>query len=219
MTEPATTGPGAHGAVRDRAMPSPESRAAQPRVLLVDNYDSFTFNLVQYLREVGATVEVRRNDQVEAADLARSGATHLVISPGPGRPSDAGRSKDLIEAALGRIPVLGVCLGHQAIAELLGCPVVHAERLMHGKTSTVYHQGDDIFRGLPNPLQVGRYHSLAVRIPEDHPDLRVTAHTEDGEVMAIRHEFAAVHGVQFHPESVLTPDGRHLLANFLGRAP
>ena len=183
------------------------------KLLLIDNYDSFTYNLVQAFRVLGAEVDVHRNDTITVADIEASGLTHLVISPGPGRPADAGVSIAAILACAGRVPVLGVCLGHQAIVEAFGGKVASAATLMHGKASQVTHDGDELFAGLDNPFEAGRYHSLAaVSMPEA---LRVTAGTEDGEVMALRHRRLPVVGVQFHPESVLTPQGDTLLGNFL----
>jgi anthranilate synthase/aminodeoxychorismate synthase-like glutamine amidotransferase len=185
------------------------------RLLLIDNYDSFTYNLVQAFLVLGADVTVYRNDAITVAEAEALEATHLVISPGPGRPRDAGVSMDMIRHFAGRVPVLGVCLGHQSIVEVFGGEVVSAAELMHGKTSLVHHDGEGLFRGLPNPCEVGRYHSLAAqrdRVPES---LVVTARTEDGEVMGVRHRELDVAGVQFHPESVLTPDGPQLLGNFL----
>lgn len=182
-------------------------------ILLIDNYDSFTWNLVQMIQVAGAEVTVRRNDQVPEHPL--DGVTHLVISPGPGRPEDAGRSTALIQEARGRVPVLGVCLGHQAVAAAAGVAVGPARRLMHGKTSDVLHDGTGLFRGLPQPLQVGRYHSLAATEPEAESGLVVTARTSDGEIMALERPGESVFGVQFHPESILTPDGPALMANFL----
>jgi anthranilate synthase/aminodeoxychorismate synthase-like glutamine amidotransferase len=188
------------------------------RVLMIDNYDSFTYNLVQYLRMLGAEVLVYRNDALDAGAAAALKPTHLVVSPGPGAPRDAGRSIELIRAFAGRIPVLGVCLGHQAIVEAWGGHVIPAKTLMHGKTSLVHHDGRGVFRGLPQPFEAGRYHSLAVGADELPAELEATAHTEDGEVMGVRHRELAVEGVQFHPESVLTPQGLDLLRNFLAPA-
>ena len=185
-------------------------------VLLIDNYDSFTYNLVQLLQIEGADVTVLRNDRVEPEDLARVEATHLVVSPGPGRPVNAGQSVAMIRAARGVIPVLGVCLGHQAIAQSVGLEVGAAKSLMHGKTSPIHHDGRGLFAGLPNPFEAGRYHSLAVVDPRVSEELVVTAWTEDGEVMGVRDTQAPVVGVQFHPESILTPLGPRLLSNFLG---
>jgi anthranilate synthase/aminodeoxychorismate synthase-like glutamine amidotransferase len=185
------------------------------RLLLIDNYDSFTYNLVQAFLVLGAEVTVYRNDAIdlEAAEALRP--THLVISPGPGRPDDAGSSLAMIGQFAGNIPVLGVCLGHQCIVQRFGGEIVSAATLMHGKTSRVEHARTGLFEGLPNPFEAGRYHSLAAdqtRIPED---LLVTARTEDGEIMGVQHRTLPVVGVQFHPESVLTPQGPKLLDNFL----
>jgi anthranilate synthase component 2/para-aminobenzoate synthetase component 2 len=185
------------------------------KVLLIDNYDSFTYNLVQAFLVLGAEVDVHRNDAISVDDARALKPSHLVISPGPGRPEDAGGSLAMIAAFAGHVPVLGVCLGHQSIVQHFGGHIVSAATLMHGKTSSVQHDGEALFAGLPNPFEVGRYHSLAAdsaRIPEE---LIVTARTEDGEVMGVRHRSLAVLGVQFHPESVLTPDGPKLLDNFL----
>ncbi len=185
------------------------------RVLVIDNYDSFTFNLVQSLRVLGCEVLVYRNDAltVEAArDLA---PTHLLVSPGPGRPEDAGVSMAMIEAWLGQIPVLGVCLGHQALAAVLGGTVVRAPRLMHGKSSPVLHDGSALYQGLASPFEAARYHSLTV-LEADLPEaLVVSARTDEDEIMGLRHVELPVVGVQFHPESVLTPEGDQLVANFL----
>jgi len=186
------------------------------RVLLVDNYDSFTFNLVQALTLLGARVSVHRNDQVSIEDALAADPSHLVISPGPGRPEQAGITMPLLARAIGRIPVLGVCLGHQALAAVLGARIGPARDLVHGRASEVLHDGRSLFEGLPNPLRAGRYHSLAVLAEGLPPDLAVTARTEDGEIMGLRHTRYPVEGVQFHPESVLTPDGSRLLLNFLG---
>jgi anthranilate synthase/aminodeoxychorismate synthase-like glutamine amidotransferase len=189
--------------------------ASKPRLLLIDNYDSFTYNLVQAFLVLGADVLVHRNDAI-TVDAARALApTHLCISPGPGTPHDAGISMDMIRAFAGSIPVLGVCLGHQSIVEVFGGEVVRAGRLMHGKVSPVEHDNRGVFAGAPQPMQVGRYHSLIAR-PESLPAaLAVTARTPEGEVMGVRHQELAVEGVQFHPESVLTPEGPALMGNFL----
>lgn len=185
------------------------------RLLLIDNYDSFTFNLVQGFRMLGAEVLVYRNDRVTVAEARALQPSHLVVSPGPGNPRDAGVSVDAIRAFAGVVPVLGVCLGHQSIVAAFGGTIVPAGALMHGKTSLVRHDASGIFEGLPLPLEVGRYHSLAAR-REDLPRcLAVSAETEDGEIMGVRHLEAPVEGVQFHPESVLTPMGQALLDNFL----
>jgi anthranilate synthase/aminodeoxychorismate synthase-like glutamine amidotransferase len=178
-----------------------------PRLLLIDNYDSFTYNLVQ--------VSVYRNDALTPAAALALAPTHLCISPGPGTPYDAGVSMDMIRAFAGRIPVLGVCLGHQSIVEVFGGKVVRAGRLMHGKTSLVHHDGATLFAGLPEPCEVGRYHSL-IAAPETLPAvLAVSARTAEDEIMGVRHRTLAVEGVQFHPESILTPEGPKLLGNFL----
>jgi anthranilate synthase/aminodeoxychorismate synthase-like glutamine amidotransferase len=185
------------------------------RILLIDNYDSFTYNLVQAFLMLDADVLVYRNDAISTADARALEATHLVISPGPGRPSDAGCSLDMIDTFAGEIPVLGVCLGHQCLVEHFGGEIVSAAQLMHGKTSAITHDGQGIYAELPNPLEVGRYHSLAAardRIPKV---LSVTARTDDGEIMGVRHQAIKAEGVQFHPESVLTPEGPRLLENFL----
>jgi anthranilate synthase/aminodeoxychorismate synthase-like glutamine amidotransferase len=186
-----------------------------PRLLLVDNYDSFTYNLVQAFLVLGAEVDVRRNDEITVEVALALSPTHLCISPGPGTPYDAGVSMDMIRAFAGRVPVFGVCLGHQSIVEVFGGKVVRAGRLMHGKTSLVEHDGAGLFAGLPQPCEVGRYHSLIAQ-PDSLPaDLLVTARTREGEIMGVRHRHWMVEGVQFHPESVLTPDGPALMANFL----
>ena len=189
-----------------------------PRVLVVDNYDSFTYNLVQALAILGAEVEVHRNDTVGPATLDTVRPSHVLISPGPGYPDAAGRSMELIAYAMPRVPVLGVCLGHQAIAAVLGATVGPAQRLMHGKASRVYHDGRTLYEGLPNPFPAGRYHSLAVAEPRSEADFSVTAYTSDGEIMGIRHRELPTEGIQFHPESVLTPEGSRVLRNFLDLA-
>lgn len=186
-----------------------------PRLLLIDNYDSFTYNLVQAFLVLGADVRVHRNDAITIEQAMAIEPTHLCISPGPGTPYDAGISMDMIRAFAGRVPVFGVCLGHQSIVEVFGGKVVRAGRLMHGKTSLVNHDGLGVFTGLPQPCEVGRYHSLIAQ-PDTLPqDLEVTAQTAEGEIMGVRHRTLAVEGVQFHPESVLTPDGPRLMQNFL----
>ena len=185
------------------------------RVLLVDNYDSFTFNLEQALRVLGAEVAVHRNDRITVEEGVALNPTHLVVSPGPGRPENAGVSMKMLEAFIGRLPVLGVCLGHQAIGAVLGGRVVRAGRLMHGKSSDVYHDGKGLYVGLPNPFPAARYHSLVVEEEGLPAELMATAFTREGELMGVRHRELDVAGVQFHPESVLTPSGNDLLANFL----
>jgi len=185
------------------------------RLLLVDNYDSFTYNLVQAFLVLGAEVEVHRNDEITVEQALARAPTHVCISPGPGTPYDAGVSMDMIRAFAGKVPVLGVCLGHQSITEVFGGKVVRNSRLMHGKTSPVNHDGLGVFAGLPQPMLVGRYHSLVAK-PESLPAcLQVTATTAEGEIMGLRHTELVVEGVQFHPESVLTPEGPQLLGNFL----
>jgi anthranilate synthase/aminodeoxychorismate synthase-like glutamine amidotransferase len=184
-------------------------------ILVIDNYDSFTYNLVQYLGELGAEPHVARNDAMTLDDIARLGPDRIVISPGPGTPDDAGISLDLIRRFYRTTPILGVCLGHQAIGRAFGGRVSRAKRQMHGKTSEILHDGRGIFRGLPPRFQATRYHSLAV-LEEGFPDeLEVSARAEDGEIMALRHRRVPVEGVQFHPESILTEQGKTLLGNFL----
>ena len=190
---------------------------AHVRMLLIDNYDSFTYNLVQAFAAHGADVQVYRNDAITVEAALALEPTHLVISPGPGRPEDAGVSLEMIGAFAGVVPVLGVCLGHQSIVQHYGGDIVRAERLMHGKTSMVEHDGEAIFEGVPNPFEVGRYHSLCARAESLPAELVVTAKTERGEIMGVRHRTLAVEGVQFHPESVLTPSGDILMTNFMRR--
>jgi anthranilate synthase/aminodeoxychorismate synthase-like glutamine amidotransferase len=192
------------------------SNTTQPKLLLVDNYDSFTYNLVQAFLVLGAEVRVLRNDEVTVAEaLAMDDITHLCISPGPGTPRDAGVSMEMIRAFAGRMPIFGVCLGHQAITEAFGGNVVRAPRLMHGKTSFVNHDGKTLFDGLSQPAEVGRYHSLIAEPGSIPAELEVTARTPEGEIMGIRHRRFTIEGVQFHPESVLTPQGPQLMGNFL----
>jgi para-aminobenzoate synthetase component 2 len=187
----------------------------KPQLLLIDNYDSFTHNLVQAFLVLGAEVQVYRNDALTPQQARQLAPSHLCISPGPGTPYDAGVSMDMIRAFAGHIPVLGVCLGHQSIVEVFGGRVVRAARLMHGKTSQLHHDGGTLFAGLPQPCEVGRYHSL-IASPESLPQqLQVSAQTAEGEIMAVRHRAFTVEGVQFHPESILTPQGPQLLGNFL----
>lgn len=185
------------------------------RLLLVDNYDSFTYNLAQAFWVAGAEVHVVRNDAIDVAGALAYDPTHVCISPGPGRPEDAGAAPDILRAMLPRTPLLGVCLGHQMLVHVLGGKVVRAPRLMHGKASDALHDRQGLFTGLPDPMQVGRYHSLCAD-PDTLPDvLKVTARTAEGEIMGVRHRELPAFGVQFHPESVLTPDGDALLRNFL----
>ena len=185
------------------------------RMLLIDNYDSFTYNLVQAFAAQGADVRVYRNDAIDVAAALALEPTHLVISPGPGRPDDAGVSLAMIDAFAGRIPVLGVCLGHQCLVQHFGGRIVAAERLMHGKTSLATHDGKTIFAGLSQPVEVGRYHSLCAESASLPDELELTASTRRGEIMAVRHREIPLEGVQFHPESVLTPEGDRLMANFM----
>jgi anthranilate synthase component 2 len=183
-------------------------------ILLIDNYDSFTYNLAQYLGELGAPPVVRRNDEITLEEIEALHPSHIVISPGPGRPDDAGISVDVIRRFGPLVPVLGVCLGHQGIGVAFGGAVVRAPQLMHGKVSTVQHDGRGVFRGVSQPFVAGRYHSLIVADPLP-PDLEAAARTEDGTLMGVRHRQFPIHGVQFHPESVLTGEGKQLLKNFL----
>ena len=185
------------------------------RMLLIDNYDSFTYNLVQAFAAMGASVMVYRNDAISVDESVVLEPTHLVISPGPGRPEDAGVSLEMIGAWSGKLPILGVCLGHQSIVQQHGGEIVRAERLMHGKTSMVKHDGKSIFEGISNPFEVGRYHSLCAEEETLPGELVVTAQTERGEIMGVRHKTLPIEGVQFHPESVLTPEGDTLMANFM----
>ena len=199
--------------------PRPEAegeRPRRPRVLVIDNYDSFVHNLARYVRELGGEARVVRNDAIDVAGIAREDPTHLLISPGPCTPREAGVSNAAIAALGPRIPILGVCLGHQCIGAAYGGLVTRAPRPMHGKTSLVYHDGRDLFRGLPSPFLAARYHSLVVDPQCVPPELEVLATTAEGDVMAVRHRRHPVVGVQFHPESVLTEHGYRLLANFLG---
>lgn len=186
-----------------------------PQVFMLDNYDSFTFNLVQYFGELGASVITRRNDEVTPEQVQALGCTHVVVSPGPCSPAEAGNSVPLIRHFAGRLPVLGVCLGHQAIGAAFGGRIVRARQLMHGKTSVITHDGQGVFATLPSPYTVIRYHSLAIERASLPDCLAVTAETDDGEIMAVRHKTLAVEGVQFHPESILTEHGHALLRNFL----
>ncbi len=183
-------------------------------LIVIDNYDSFTYNLVQYLGELGANVRVFRNDVTSVGEIEALRPSHIVISPGPGTPADAGISKEVIDCLGSQIPILGVCLGHQCIAEVFGGQVVRAPRLMHGKTSQIYHYGDDLFEGIQSPFEATRYHSLIVAEPLP-ADLKIMAFTKEGELMGLRHRTLPIYGVQFHPESILTLPGRQILRNFL----
>jgi len=185
------------------------------RLLLIDNYDSFTYNLVQAFLVLGAQVQVARNDEITVEKARQLDLTHLCISPGPGTPRDAGVSMDMIRAFAGKLPVFGVCLGHQSIVEAFGGDVVRAPRLMHGKTSLIKHDGRTLFAGLPQPCEVGRYHSLIAQPATMPEELEVSAATAEGEIMGVRHRRYTIEGVQFHPESVLTPQGPGLMGNFL----
>jgi para-aminobenzoate synthetase component 2 len=187
----------------------------KPRLLLIDNYDSFTYNLVQAFLVLGAAVDVRRNDELTVAAALDLAPSHLCISPGPGTPYDAGVSMDMIRAFAGRVPVLGVCLGHQSIVEVFGGKVVRAGRLMHGKTSRIVHDGRTLFTGLPQECEIGRYHSLIAENSRMPDVLEISARTHEDEIMGARHRKLMVEGVQFHPESILSPDGPQLLGNFL----
>ena len=184
-------------------------------LLMIDNYDSFTYNLVQYLGELGEEVRVVRNDEVTVDEIARLAPARIVISPGPCTPNEAGVSLPAIGRFAGKIPILGVCLGHQAIGQAFGGRIVHAKTLMHGKVSPIHHAGKGVFRGLPSPYDATRYHSLAIERETCPAVLEITAWTDDGEIMGVRHRSLAVEGVQFHPESILTEHGHALLRNFL----
>ena len=187
----------------------------QPRLLLVDNYDSFTYNLVQAFLVLGADVLVYRNDEISVAQALELKPSHLCISPGPGRPDDAGVSLAMLAAFEQRVPTLGVCLGHQSLVQHFGGRIISAPRLMHGKTSMIEHDGAGVYAGLSQPFQAGRYHSLAAEEESLPPVLEITARSERGEIMGVRHRQLPLEGVQFHPESVLTPEGNQLLGNFL----
>ena len=187
-------------------------------LLMIDNYDSFTYTLVQYFGELGAEVKVFRNDEIGLDEIGALAPSHIVISPGPCTPKEAGISVAAIREFAGKIPILGVCLGHQSIGDAFGGRIVHAQRLMHGKTSPIRHRGEGVFHGLPDPFTATRYHSLVIE-PDSVPAvLEVTAWTDDGEIMGVRHRELAVEGVQFHPESILSEHGHALLKNFLGGA-
>lgn len=184
-------------------------------IFMIDNYDSFTYNLVQYLGELGEELVVRRNDETSIEEIREAKPKFLMVSPGPCSPDEAGISKEVIKAFAGYIPIFGVCLGHQSIAQVFGGEVVQAERLMHGKTSDMHHDGRTIFKGLPNPFPATRYHSLIVRKESLPSCFEISAWTAEGEIMAIRHKELPVEGVQFHPESIMTASGKDLLKNFL----
>lgn len=192
-----------------------EGKGGIPMILMIDNYDSFTYNLVQYLGELGQELVIKRNDQTSLEEIERLQPKFLMISPGPCSPNEAGISLKAIEYFAGKIPIFGVCLGHQSIAQVFKGDVVQADRLMHGKTSQMFHDGKTIFTGMDNPFPATRYHSLIVK-KETLPDcLEISAWTEEGEIMALRHKSLPVEGVQFHPESIMTKDGKKLLKNFI----
>jgi para-aminobenzoate synthetase component 2 len=197
------------------------TRAARtgPKILMIDNYDSFTYNLVQYLGELGAEVVVRRNDEITLEEIEALRPDGIVVSPGPCTPNEAGVSVATIEKFRGVIPILGVCLGHQAIGAALGGTIVRAERIMHGKTSPIHHDGRGVFRGLSNPFDATRYHSLVIERSSVPAELEVSAWTAEGEIMGVRHRSLPLEGVQFHPESILTLEGKQLLRNFLDGIP
>jgi len=184
-------------------------------ILVIDNYDSFTYNLAQYLGELGWEPIVFRNDKITLAQIAELAPSHIVISPGPCTPLEAGISNDVLKSFAGRIPILGVCLGHQCIGHVFGGEIVRADLLLHGKTSFIHHDGRTIYRNVPNPFEAGRYHSLVIKPGTLPPSVEVAAHTDSGEIMGVRHSKYVVEGVQFHPESILTPIGHDLLRNFL----
>ncbi|GGH39565.1 aminodeoxychorismate/anthranilate synthase component II [Paenibacillus segetis] len=186
-------------------------------ILVIDNYDSFTYNLVQYLGELGEEVTVRRNDEIDLQGIKDMQPDHILISPGPCTPNEAGITLSIIETFKGQIPIFGVCLGHQAIGQAFGGNVIRAERLMHGKTSPILHNGQSVFAGLPSPFTATRYHSLIVERASLPDCLEITAETEEGEIMGLRHKEYAVEGVQFHPESIITDHGHQILRNFLNR--
>jgi len=188
---------------------------SSPMVLMIDNYDSFTFNLVQYLGELGEEVEVHRNDEITLDEIERMAPAHVVISPGPCTPNEAGVSVPLIKRFAGRFPILGVCLGHQSIGQAFGGHIVHARQLMHGKTSQIHHRDLGVFHGLKEPLVATRYHSLVIERESLPEELEITAWTDDGEIMGVRHKRLPIEGVQFHPESILSEQGHELLRNFL----
>ena len=184
-------------------------------ILMIDNYDSFTFNLVQYLGILGENIKVRRNDKISLDEIKKMAPSRIVISPGPGRPVDAGMSKDIIRHFYKEIPILGVCLGHQCIGEVFGAEVINSGVVIHGKTSKIYHDGKSIFTGVENPFEAARYHSLILKKDTIPSSLEVTAHTEDGIIMGVRHKNYKLEGIQFHPESFLTPVGLKILKNFI----
>lgn len=191
------------------------ARTKKIDILMIDNYDSFTFNLVQYLGILGENIKVRRNDKVSLDEIKKMAPSRIVISPGPGRPVDAGMSKDIIRHFYKEIPILGVCLGHQCIGEVFGAEVINSGVVIHGKTSKIYHDGKSIFTGVENPFEAARYHSLILKKDTIPSSLEVTARTEDGIIMGVRHKNYKLEGIQFHPESFLTPVGLKILKNFI----
>jgi para-aminobenzoate synthetase component 2 len=195
--------------------PDATLRAVKKRVVVVDNYDSFTYNLVQYVETLGGQCDVRLNDRVTVAEIAEAAPSGILLSPGPGDPDDAGVTLSVIENLAGKLPIFGVCLGHQAIGQAFGGKVVRAPELMHGKTSGILHDGRSVFQGLPSPFEATRYHSLIVEEESFPSELEITARTEKGEIMGLRHRKFAVEGVQFHPESILTDHGLRLIENWL----
>lgn len=194
---------------------STNTRTKKIDILMIDNYDSFTFNLVQYLGILGENIKVRRNDKVSLDEIKKMAPSKIVISPGPGRPVDAGMSKDIIRHFYKEIPILGVCLGHQCIGEVFGAEVINSGVVIHGKTSKIYHDGKSIFTGVENPFEAARYHSLILKKDTIPSSLEVTARTEDGIIMGVRHKNYKLEGIQFHPESFLTPVGLKILKNFI----
>ena len=186
-------------------------------ILMIDNYDSFTYNLVQYLSELGEKIEVVRNDQIDIAGIEKLNPRAIVISPGPCTPTEAGVSLDIVDQLKGKIPILGVCLGHQAICQALGANIIHAPELMHGKTSLIHHTGEGVFNNLPNPFTATRYHSLVADEQTLPEALQITARTEDQQIMGVLHKTMLLEGVQFHPESIATEHGHEMLKNFLAR--
>lgn len=191
------------------------ARTKKVDILMIDNYDSFTFNLVQYLGILGENIKVRRNDKIDLGEIEKMEPSRIVISPGPGRPVNAGMSKDIIKHFYKEIPILGVCLGHQCIGEVFGAEVINSGVVIHGKTSKIYHDGKSIFTGVENPFEAARYHSLILKRDTIPSSLEVTARTEDDIVMGVRHKNYKLEGIQFHPESFLTPDGLKILKNFI----
>ena len=217
----ATGTTGAQGLVTETSLsqfPNPARRArfaSEFMVLVIDNYDSFTYNLVQYLGEMQVSLEVRRNDQITLPEIERLNPDRILVSPGPCSPREAGLSNEIIRSFAGRRPIFGVCLGHQCIGHTFGGNVVVNYRMMHGKTSLIYHDGKDLFQGMPNPFEATRYHSLVIQRETFPACLEITAWTDEGEIMGVRHRELPVWGVQFHPESILTESGRQILSNFL----